>query len=252
MTLLAAGYALGDHKTNNQAEYYGLLFGLHICQLLGLRRVHVFGDSQLVIYQMEGSFKVRSKNVMDLHCLCKELADKFESIKYEAVPRELNTDADMMSKMLPSKDRLDRPLPAPDLPRQQPKDQVDRALSAPNAPRQQPKDLLDRLFPDSDLSRRIPAPRDAMLFPALQALTRPPARRAQDPLPPPQPPLRDTPFESFFNLEQYLQDSFALLGEDAQAVEKSLQTIKNALTTIHNKRQADNPPTFATENPLRQ
>jgi len=51
-------------KTNNQAEYSSLLYALHTCFQLNVRKLKVFGDSQLIINQVSYKFKVRKKPLM--------------------------------------------------------------------------------------------------------------------------------------------------------------------------------------------
>ena len=88
-----SGYYMGI-ATNNQAEYYGMIKGLERCQDLGIDKVRLHSDSQLVVNQMNGFYKVKNQELAPLHRQLKELADSFEEISFEYIPRELNKIAD--------------------------------------------------------------------------------------------------------------------------------------------------------------
>jgi ribonuclease HI len=80
--------------TNNQAEYQALKFGLEEAQRMGIREVHVYMDSLLVINQMKGIFKVRNRDLWPIHESIKQLATTFQRVTYTHVPRALNKIAD--------------------------------------------------------------------------------------------------------------------------------------------------------------
>jgi ribonuclease HI len=80
--------------TNNQAEYYGFIRGLERARDLGIDKVQLMSDSQLVVNQMKGLYKVKNQELAPLHQQAKELADSFESVNFNYVPRELNKIAD--------------------------------------------------------------------------------------------------------------------------------------------------------------
>ncbi len=102
---LAQGYGLAaepwsDGATNNVAEYMGLMKGLEwvVENRPGMDLV-VRGDSRLVIMQMRGEFKVKSKRLLPLYRRCKELEARLGEVTYEWVPREENREADRLSEM---------------------------------------------------------------------------------------------------------------------------------------------------------
>lgn len=88
-----SGYYMGV-ATNNQAEYYGMIKGLERCQDLGIDKVRLFSDSQLVVNQMNGFYKVKNQELAPLHRQLKGLADSFEKVSFEHIPRALNAEAD--------------------------------------------------------------------------------------------------------------------------------------------------------------
>jgi ribonuclease HI len=80
--------------TNNQAEYLGFKHGLERARDLGIDKIKLFSDSQLVVNQMNGLYKVKNQELTPLHHDVKEIANSFEKISFTYVPRELNKKAD--------------------------------------------------------------------------------------------------------------------------------------------------------------
>lgn len=91
--LVDKGVYLGV-TTNNQAEYTALKLALEEALKLGVRQVHVYLDSLLVVNQMKGTFKVRNRDLWPIHDAIKKLLPKFEEINFSHVPREFNKLAD--------------------------------------------------------------------------------------------------------------------------------------------------------------
>ncbi|MGH7156754.1 MAG: reverse transcriptase-like protein [Candidatus Saccharimonadales bacterium] len=88
-----SGYYMGI-ATNNQAEYLGMIKGLERCRDLGIDKVNLHSDSQLVVNQMNGFYKVKNQELAPLHQQLKELADSFERVSFHYIPRALNAEAD--------------------------------------------------------------------------------------------------------------------------------------------------------------
>jgi len=90
---------VGPYVTNNFAEYTGLLLGLeHISkEKKEIQTLLVRGDSQLVIKQMRGEYKVNSTNLIDLHRLAKHYANTIIDIDFEHVGRDSHERADALS-----------------------------------------------------------------------------------------------------------------------------------------------------------
>jgi ribonuclease HI len=80
--------------TNNQAEYYGMIKGLERASELGINKVNINSDSQLVVNQMNGFYKVKNQELAPLHEQLKGLADSFERVSFHYIPRALNAEAD--------------------------------------------------------------------------------------------------------------------------------------------------------------
>jgi len=80
--------------TNNQAEYHSLEMGLERAVEAGVKKIHVYMDSQLVIRQISGQYKVKSPDLLPRFKNVKSLIEKFEETHFMHVPRELNKLAD--------------------------------------------------------------------------------------------------------------------------------------------------------------
>jgi ribonuclease HI len=95
--LAAAPYSAG--ATNNVAEYTGLVKALEWLLAQGLEKEPVVakGDSELVVRQMRGEWKVKAPLLAPLHKRGRELSMKFPSLKFEWVPREENREADALT-----------------------------------------------------------------------------------------------------------------------------------------------------------
>ncbi len=83
--------------TNNQAEYNALILGLTRLAELGARKVVAKADSELMVKQMNGEYKVKNKNITPLFIRAKQLSREFESFRIEHVMREENSRADEMA-----------------------------------------------------------------------------------------------------------------------------------------------------------
>jgi ribonuclease HI len=88
---------VGKKITNNIAEYTGLIIGLKQAAKLGIKNITVNGDSQLVIKQMIGIYKVNSENLVELYKTAKQLEKSFGSISYNHIYRKDNKRADALS-----------------------------------------------------------------------------------------------------------------------------------------------------------
>jgi ribonuclease HI len=85
---------IGHNESNNYAEYMGLIVGLKKAIRFGITELDVEGDSMVVIKQMNGEYKVNSKNLMDLYLKAQELKTNFDYISFTHIYRENNSRAD--------------------------------------------------------------------------------------------------------------------------------------------------------------
>jgi len=80
--------------TNNVAEYYALIAALDYAVASGIKRLRVYSDSQLIVNQIKGIYKVKHPDLRPLHERAKKQAATLESFTIQYVPREQNRDAD--------------------------------------------------------------------------------------------------------------------------------------------------------------
>ncbi len=92
----AWGEAIG-HVTNNQAEYQALLAGLRKARQLRASHVRVRSDSQLLVRQFVGQYRVRDEKLKPLLEQARSLAGAFVSFSIEHIPRERNRAADRLA-----------------------------------------------------------------------------------------------------------------------------------------------------------
>jgi len=93
--LAAHGKAIGT-ATNNVAEYSGLVAGLQKALELGIDALEVVSDSELLVKQMRGEYKVKNAALQELQAQAAELADRFSKVSFTAVRREHNELADRL------------------------------------------------------------------------------------------------------------------------------------------------------------
>lgn len=86
---------LGE-TTNNVAEYTALVKALELADTHGGKRLKIHSDSELMVRQMQGLYKVKNEGLLKLYTQACELAKKFESVTYQHVRREQNKRADQL------------------------------------------------------------------------------------------------------------------------------------------------------------
>jgi len=87
---------LGE-TTNNVAEYFALCFALLEACALGCRRVRVNTDSELLVRQLAGQYKVRDARLRQLHAVARSLAEGFAACQIKHIPRTQNRLADRLA-----------------------------------------------------------------------------------------------------------------------------------------------------------
>ena len=95
-TLAEVREYLGE-TTNNVAEYTALLLGLRRALELGVERIEVRADSQLLIRQLGGQYRVKSEQLRPLYEAARELLVQFASTRLQHVPRAQNSEADRLA-----------------------------------------------------------------------------------------------------------------------------------------------------------
>jgi ribonuclease HI len=95
-TLAEKAVYLGE-TTNNQAEYRALLIGLQEALKLAPARLTIRMDSELIVKQLNGEYRVRNRDLLPLHSRAREMIEKLADVRIVHVPREENVHADRLA-----------------------------------------------------------------------------------------------------------------------------------------------------------
>ena len=121
--LVTIGRYIG-RATNNVAEYKALIAGLEEAKKLGAKKVIIRGDSELIVRQMNGQYRVKNADLRPLYERAQDLMNEFELAKIEHNYREDNSLADKLANLAMDRKRdvtdvdeappspLDAPAPA--------------------------------------------------------------------------------------------------------------------------------------------
>jgi ribonuclease HI len=83
--------------TNNVAEYYGLIAAMDYAQSHGVRAIRIESDSELLVKQMRGLYKVKSADLQPLFERAQKMSKAFDSFRIDHVYREQNREADALA-----------------------------------------------------------------------------------------------------------------------------------------------------------
>jgi ribonuclease HI len=83
--------------TNNVAEYYGLIAALDYAQSNNIRALRVESDSELLVKQMRGTYKVKSPDLRPLYERAKKMSQAIPAFRIDHVYREQNREADLLA-----------------------------------------------------------------------------------------------------------------------------------------------------------
>ena len=83
--------------TNNVAAYTAAIIGLEHAVKVGARRVSLFADSELLVKQINGQYKVKNEGLKPLHAKARELIARIGSVAVQYIPREQNKEADALA-----------------------------------------------------------------------------------------------------------------------------------------------------------
>jgi len=87
--------AIGN-ATNNQAEYEALIAGLELAIDRGIKELVVFADSELIVRQVNGQYRVKDAKLQPLHARAARLLHELPDVEIRHVPREQNAEADRL------------------------------------------------------------------------------------------------------------------------------------------------------------
>jgi queuosine biosynthesis protein QueD len=96
MTLCRGGAYIGV-ATSNVAEYRALIWGLRNARALRIQRIDIRADSELLVKQLLGVYRVKSEGIKPLFAEVRRLLESFESSTVKHVPREQNSAADALA-----------------------------------------------------------------------------------------------------------------------------------------------------------
>ncbi len=96
-TLLAEFKQCLGNQTNNYAEYMAVIKALEISLDRGARSLDVYCDSQLLVRQMSGEYKVKSPQIKELFIQTRQLTRQFLRVSFHHVKREFNKEADALA-----------------------------------------------------------------------------------------------------------------------------------------------------------
>ena len=85
------------HRTNNIAEYQGLIAALEYALEAGPKAIKVVSDSELLVRQIKGIYKVKNLALQELHARAKELIARLDWFSIQHVLRESNREADELA-----------------------------------------------------------------------------------------------------------------------------------------------------------
>ena len=83
--------------TNNVAEYQALIAALQKAIKIGGKQVEIRSDSELMVKQLNGKYKIKSAGLRPLYMETAQLLGQFEAVVIKYIPRELNTEADKLA-----------------------------------------------------------------------------------------------------------------------------------------------------------
>jgi ribonuclease HI len=83
--------------TNNVAEYQALVHALDFSRAGGAHFLKIFSDSELVVRQINGKYRVKHPDMIPLYRKAKGLMTHFKEVSLEHIPREQNTEADRLA-----------------------------------------------------------------------------------------------------------------------------------------------------------
>lgn len=92
------GEYIGE-ATNNVAEYKALILGLELVAEMGLEEIEIQSDSELLVKQMTGVYRVKNPGLKDLFIKAQRAAARLSAVSYRHIPREENVEADRIANM---------------------------------------------------------------------------------------------------------------------------------------------------------
>lgn len=108
---ICEGYTAAEINSNNRAEYLALQATLEWLNANGYcdAPIIVYSDSQMLVSQMKGDWRIKAGRYEDVADVCLELLEDFGAISFEWIPRHMNSRADTVSKRALRKGQMPPP-----------------------------------------------------------------------------------------------------------------------------------------------
>jgi len=87
------------HATNNEAEYRAIIIALKEAKKLGVTSVELLSDSELVVNQINGKYRIKKTHLKPLYLEVAGLAQDYTTFCLRYIPRNLNTQADKLANL---------------------------------------------------------------------------------------------------------------------------------------------------------
>src|SRR3954465_1491494 len=97
--VIPRAFTLTKPCSNNVAEYNALLIGMKIAHGLGIKNLEAYGDSRLIVWQVQGLYAVRKPDLVPYHEATMRLAQKFKNFYVEHLPTRQNAHADALASL---------------------------------------------------------------------------------------------------------------------------------------------------------
>jgi ribonuclease HI len=94
---VCSNYEYLGTRTNNEAEYSAMIAALSELVRLEIREAVIYADSELMVKQMKGLYKVKNLRLQELHKKATALTRNFDSLRFEHIPRAQNAEADSLA-----------------------------------------------------------------------------------------------------------------------------------------------------------
>ena len=94
-----SGHQFLGHRTNNQAEYEAVIYGLEAIADCEIENIVIRADSQLMVRQLLGEYRVKNVDLKPLHAKALQLLSTFAQVKIEHIRREYNVPADRQANL---------------------------------------------------------------------------------------------------------------------------------------------------------
>lgn len=97
--LIPHAFTIARHCFNNIAEYQAIIMGMEIALSMGIRHLKIFGDSKLIVNQVNEDYEVRKPDILPYHRRAKSLMPQFAHVTVTYIARSLNSKADALASI---------------------------------------------------------------------------------------------------------------------------------------------------------